>query len=179
MLYQFNSCCDSGFSTVRRLSIQRAFPTGYSPGRWLSTEWLHSDCRINRGRKDGVVQDAPVINENGVVGRAIDVTRASAKVLLISDPNSSIGGLNEKSRDLGVVVGGGLENLKMKYVVPSAKIEVGDVILTSGIGGIFPKGIPIGKVKKVQMRDYDIFKQVEIEPVVDFSKLEDLFVVIK
>ncbi len=146
---------------------------GRSPSNWFEV------IEINRGKRDGVKEDMAVINKDGIVGRTIEVAPRTSKVLLITDPGSSIGGQNKASRDLGIVVGGAMEKLRMNYVVPAAKIAEGDIIVTSGVGKVFPKGIPIGRVTRVGMRDYDIFKQVEIEPMVDFSKLELVFVILK
>jgi len=143
-----------------------------SPSNWFEV------VEINRGTKDGVKEDMTVINKDGLVGRTVEVARNTSKVILITDPGSSIGGQNRVSRDLGIIVGGAMEKLRMNYVVPAAMIKEGDIIETSGVGHVFPKGIPIGKVTMVRMRDYDIFKQVEIEPLVDFSKLEHVFVIL-
>jgi len=143
-----------------------------SPSNWFEV------IEINRGKRDGVTEDMAVVSQDGLVGRTIEVARTSSKVLLITDPGSSVGGQSLTSRDLGIVVGGAMESLRMNFVVPAAKIDVGDIIVTSGIGRIFSKGIPIGRVTKVYMRDYDIFKHVEIEPLVNFSKLEHIFVIL-
>jgi rod shape-determining protein MreC len=81
--------------------------------------------------------------------------------------------------DLGIMVGGAMSSLQMKYVGAASSISVGDQILTSGVGGVFPKGIPVGTVIKTSVRDYDIFKYVEIKSFTDFSRLKGLFVVSK
>ena len=144
---------------------------GRSPSSWFEV------IEVNRGLRDGVYEDMAVINKDGVVGRTVEVGPATSKVLLITDPGSSIGGQSKKSKDLGIVVGGAMDRMRMNYVIPAANIAVDDIIVTSGIGRVFPKGIPIGRVAKVQMRDYDIFKQVEIEPMVRFSQLEHVFLI--
>ena len=97
------------------------------------------------------------------------------QVLELSVPKS----LRNDHRDLGVAVGGAMSHIEIKYIQPSASLEVGDEVLTSGVGGIFPRGISVGIVSKTSARDYDIFRHVEIVPLVQFSKLDRVFVIIK
>jgi len=134
---------------------------------------------INKGSADGLSVDQVVISKDGLVGRITEVGRFSSKVMLITDPDSSVGVLKKGSGDLGIMVGGAMSSLQMKYVGASSNIGAGDQVLTSGVGGIFPKGIPVGTVTKTSVRDYDIFKYVEIKPFTDFSRLNRLFVISK
>lgn len=162
-----------GFKALSSYRLLGAEIIGRSPSNWFET------IIINRGKKDGIIPDLPVIAADGIVGRIVETSAFSSKVLLITDPNSAVSGINQTSRDLGVVAGGAMKDLSMKYVSANANIKEGDAIVTSGMGEVFPKGIPIGRVSKVSMRDFDIFREVEIKPAVNFSSLERVFIIIK
>lgn len=144
-----------------------------SPSNWFET------VTINKGSSDRVSVDDAVVCREGVVGKISEVGRFYSKVMLITDPGSSMGVMIRRSRDLGVAVGGAMSHIEIKYIQPSASLEVGDEVLTSGVGGIFPRGISVGIVSKTSAKDYDIFRHVEIVPLVQFSKLDRVFVIIK
>lgn len=142
-----------------------------SGSNWFETVF------VNKGSADGLSVDQVVISKDGLAGRISEVARFSSKVMLITDPDSSVGVMKKGSGDLGIMVGGAMISLQMKYVGASSGIGIGDQIVTSGLGGVFPKGIPVGTVTSTSVRDYDIFKYVEVKPVTDFSRLNRLFVV--
>ena len=119
-----------------------------------------------------------IVSELGLVGRVIEVSLFSSKVLLITSADSSIAATDFRNRDSGVVVGGRPDILIMKYVGVEGDIKVGDEILTSHISTIFPSGIPVGRVFKATKKEHDLFYHIEIKPAVDFSKLEEVFIVI-
>ena len=144
---------------------------GRSTSNWFET------IIIDRGGADGLRGDKVVISPEGLVGRTFDVARHSAKVLLLTDPNSAISAVDQNTRDIGIVVGRKAELLLMRYVSPTANIAAGDLLVTSGVSAIFPKGIRIGTVQRVEKRDYDIFQHVEVSPAVNFSKLDKVFVI--
>ena len=134
---------------------------------------------ISRGSRDGVKKDCAVIDPRGIVGRVTDVSSFTSKVMLITDPTSSISALDETSRDMGVIVGGAMRPLAMKYVATDAKIDKGDRIVSSGMSEIYPPGTPIGTVNDVNVRDYDIFKKVSVKPAVNFGTLEEVFIILR
>jgi len=144
-----------------------------SPSNWFETVF------INKGSRDGIAAGTAVLCEQGVVGRTVEVGRFSSKVMLITDPESSIGVFAEKSRELGIAVGGAMNSLQVKYVGAGSPISEGDQMLTSGMGGVFPKGIPVGIVTKTSARDFDLFKYVELKPLTDFAKLFKVYVIAK
>lgn len=155
------------------LNLLSAKVIGRSSSNWFG------EIIIGRGSREGVTEDIAVLYSNGVVGRVTEVGFSSSKVMLITDPASSVSCVNESSRDMGVVVGGAMKPLSMKYVSTDAKIEIGDIIVTSGMSKIFPPGIPIGTVTDVSVRDYDIFKKISVKPAVNFSTLEEVFVILR
>ncbi len=142
------------------------------------TGWFKSVI-INKGRMDGIDLDMPVVNADGVVGRIVSVSARYAKVLLIIDHNSAVDCLAQRSRDRGIVKGASTEICEMAYVVKSSDIAVGDMVVTSGLGGVFTKGIPVGEVLKVETYSGRLFKDIEVMPAVDFSKLEEVLILLK
>ena len=133
---------------------------------------------INRGSADGVQADMSVIGPAGVIGRVVGPpARHAARVQLLIDRNAAAGAIVERTRAQGVVVGGGNERLQMQYVSEASDIAVGDVVVTSGIDGIYPKGFIIGRVETVE-KNGPAFKRIVVKPAVDFSQLEEVLVVL-
>ncbi|MEW6622595.1 MAG: rod shape-determining protein MreC [Bacillota bacterium] len=153
--------------------LMPAVVIGRNLGNWRDT------VIINRGIKDGVHKDMPVINHQGLVGRVIAVTNNTAEVLLLIDRDSAVGALVQRSRTFGVVEAATADDipLQMIHLAHDAPINEGDVIVTSGLGGIFPKGLKIGYVAEINMAPTGLVKQAKIIPYVDFGKLEELLIV--
>jgi rod shape-determining protein MreC len=118
-----------------------------------------------------------VIAPAGVVGRVVVPSASAAKVQLLIDRNAAIGALIERSRAQGVVVGAGDEWLRMEYVSEVADVAPGDIVVTSGIDGIYPKGFIIGRIETVE-RSGGAYKRILVRPAVDFSSLEEVLVVL-
>ncbi len=131
---------------------------------------------IDKGTREGLRPDMAVIAPLGVVGRIVVPSLRSAKVQLLIDRNAAAGALIERSRAQGVVVGTGEERLRMEYVSEVADIVVGDVVVTSGLDGIYPKGFVIGKVEAVE-KGGSSFKRISVRPAVDFLALEEVLVI--
>lgn len=142
------------------------------------TGWFRSVI-IDKGTRAGLKWDMPVVNASGVVGRVVSVSAHYAKVLLIIDQNSAVDCLDQRSRDRGMVKGRSTEVCEMDYVVESAEVAKGDRVVTSGLGGVFPKGLPVGTVSNVTKKPGAFFKHVEVTPSVDFSKLEEVMVILR
>jgi len=132
---------------------------------------------IDKGSGDGLRQDMAVIAAAGVVGRVVVPSARSAKVQLLIDRNAAAGALVERSRAQGIIVGEGDERLRMDYVADAADVLVGDAVVTSGIDGIYPKGFVIGRVDAVE-KSGGAYKRITVKPAVDFSRLEDVLVVV-
>ena len=132
---------------------------------------------IDKGTRDGVRADMSVIAPAGVVGRLVVPSMRSAKVQLLIDRNAAAGAIIERTRAQGVVVGGGDDRLRMEYVSEVFDIVVGDVVVTSGIDGIYPKGFVIGQIESVE-RSGGAYKRITIKPAVDFRSLEEVLVVL-
>lgn len=153
-----------------RLLPAQVIGKGASP--WFSI------VEIDRGENAGVRADMPVVVEEGLVGRVIEVSRFSSKVLLVTDPASSIAAVDQKSRDFGVVDGYAPETLIMKYVSSGGSPQAGDKVVTAAASSVFPPGIPIGTITRAEKKEHDLFYQIEVKPLVRFSELEEVFLVI-
>jgi rod shape-determining protein MreC len=132
---------------------------------------------IDKGSRDGLQRDMAVIAPSGVVGRVVVPSARSAKVQLLIDRNAAAGALIERSRAQGVVVGSGDERMHLDYVSEVADVVAGDVVVTSGIDGIFPKGFVIGRVEAVE-KSGGAYKRITVMPSVDFRSLEEVLVVL-
>jgi rod shape-determining protein MreC len=147
--------------------------TGRDPTGWFKS------IIIDKGRQAGLKLNMPVVNASGLVGRIVSVSPNYAKALLIIDQNSAVDCLVQRSRDRGMVKGLSAEVCKLDYVVRSSDVAIGDMVVTSGQVGIFPKGLPVGQVLSVKDVAGELFKDIEIRPVVDFSKLEEVLVILE
>ena len=132
---------------------------------------------IDAGQVQGVKKDMPVIVPRGLVGRVQSVGSNWAKVLLITDPRSSVSAVIQTGRAAGQVQGLVSGDLTMKYISQEESVSEGEIVLTSGLGGNFPKGLVIGQVVAVQQRDSDMFQQATVRPTVDFDRLEMVLVI--
>lgn len=141
-------------------------------------EYLANILYVNRGSKHGVNINAPVVSENGIVGRVILVTERYSQVQLITNPEASIGAMLEESRTPGVLTGTGGTLLSMNYISNTLPVQVGELVVSSGLDGIFPRGIVIGEIV-VSERGNDIFKEIKVKPAVDIVRLEDVAILLE
>jgi rod shape-determining protein MreC len=132
---------------------------------------------IDIGTQDGIDKGMPVVTERGLVGRIQKVGTNWSKVLLVVDPSSSVAALVQSSRAPGLVSGRLGGELMMTYVPQEETISIGDVILTSGMSGNYPKGLVIGQVTTVEQRDIDTFQSASVRPSVEFDGLETVLVI--
>jgi rod shape-determining protein MreC len=132
---------------------------------------------IDSGSQQGIEKGMPVVTERGLVGRITEVGSNWAKVMLIIDPSSSVNALIQTSRATGTVEGQVGGSLVMKYIPQQDTVNVNDIVLTSGLGGNFPKMLIIGQVTAVYQRDIEMFQQADIRPTVDFNNLEIVLVI--
>jgi rod shape-determining protein MreC len=133
---------------------------------------------INVGTLQGVKVGMPVVSSGaGLVGRAMQVGPRSTKIQLINDTDSAVTALLQSSRVTGLVVGQADGTLRMEYIPQDEDVNVGDIVLTSGLGGFMPKGLVVGQVTEVQQMDYELFQAAVVRPAVDFSRLELVLVI--
>lgn len=132
--------------------------------------------RINKGLNDGVRLQAPVVTSAGLVGYIYRLTDHFADILTVLDNNNRVDGLIQRVRAHGIVEGFNNELAIMKYVSRAEPIILGDVVITSGLGNIYPKGIRVGSVSRIERESYGITQNVEITPAVDFGRLEEVII---
>lgn len=132
---------------------------------------------IDKGIAAGLRNGLPVVAAQGVVGRIIKIAPNSARVLLITDASSAIATLVQRTRTRGITRGRG-GNLSVDYALRDADIQKGDLLVTSGMGGVFPKGLPLALVESVEKDQFSLFQRVEAKPTVDFSYLEEVMVIV-
>jgi rod shape-determining protein MreC len=133
---------------------------------------------INRGSDDGLRRGMPVVTQQGLVGRVAAVTAGAARVQLITDPASSVNIRIEPSRAQAILLGSITGELSLDMVPQSTEIKIGDLVLSSGLGGHYTANILIGQIVSVRRRDTDLFQSAAVQPVVDFSNLEIVLVII-
>lgn len=142
------------------------------------TPWFRT-LVINRGSSSGIREGMAVISSDGVVGQTVKVSSSSSRVLLLTDHASGIAATIQRSRARGVVKGKGEMLCSLEFTTREEDVKVGDVIITSGIGGIFMKGTPIGEVTMVKRGEYGIFQTVSIRPAVNLAHLEEVLIVLR
>lgn len=133
---------------------------------------------INRGSDDGLRRGMPVVTAQGLVGRVAAVTAGAARIQLITDPASSVNIRIQPSRAQAILLGSITGELTLDMVPQSAEIKIGDLVLSSGLGGNYPANILIGQVVSVRQKETDLFQSAAIQPVVDFSNLDIVLVII-
>jgi len=155
---------------VSRAEFLAARVVGKDPTNWFKS------ILIDRGSLAGIRRNQPVVAPDGLVGRVVEVTPTAAKVQLITDPVSAAGGLIQRTRVIGIVSGSLGAGLKVRYLPLMADIAIGDEVVTSGMGGVFPKGIPLGRVIAAERRSGALFQEATLAPNVDLSRLEEVLI---
>ena len=141
---------------------------GYAP------EATSRSITIDRGTSDGVRRDSVVVAGEGLVGHVLNAGPHSSRVLLITDPQSSVPAYLARSRSWGIAAGTWL-HVKMKYIDQNAHLQAGDLVVT-GRGQIYPGGIPIGRVREIDRKDNALYQTAVLDPVVDFNSLAHVLV---
>jgi rod shape-determining protein MreC len=142
-----------------------------------SSPWFKT-IMIDRGELDGLREGMPVIAADGLIGQLIKVVAKSSRVLLITDHASGVAAIIQRSRARGVVKGKGGNSCSLEFALADEDVKVGDSVISSGIGGVFPKGLNIGEVTMVKKGEYGIFQTVEVRPAVNLVRLEEVLVLL-
>jgi rod shape-determining protein MreC len=140
--------------------------------------FLSNVIYINRGAEDGISVDAPVVAGEGIVGRTVLVSRHQSQVQLITNPDASVGVMLDRSRTPGILKGTGDFLLDLDYINNTEPVAVGDLVLSSGLDGIFPKGLRVGKVVRSD-KGKGVFRSIKVEPFADMVRLEEVSVLLK
>jgi len=168
--------------TLRR---QLKFKSAVPNYKLLSAEVIGQDPSnllhyliIDRGSSDDIERGMPVITAEGLVGRISAVSSGSATVMLLTDPSSSVSGLVQRSRATGIVQGHTAQKLVMRYIPQGDTVTVGDTVISSGLGGNFPKRLVIGHVSEVTNRDVAMFQEATVQPATSLRDVEVVMVVL-
>lgn len=162
----------------RLLALERELPTKAVAAAVTARDasvWFQS-LTLNKGEVDGIQTGMPVIAPEGVVGLIASTSLHASRVLLLTDPNSGIDVLVQRTRVRGILSGLLEQGTTLKYVKRSDDVQVGDRIVASGFDGVFPKGLPVGRVTKVSRKDRGLFLYAEVTPEADASRLEEVLV---
>ena len=134
--------------------------------------------RINKGMNEGIRLESTVVTNNGLVGYVYRLSDHFSDILTILDPNNRMDGIVQRTRTLGILEGYSSGKCLMKYVAGTELIILNDIVLTSGLGNIYPKGLVIGRVSKIERESYGVTQRIEVAPTVDFNKLEEVVVLV-
>ncbi|GAB6909847.1 rod shape-determining protein MreC [Desulfosarcina cetonica] len=160
-----------GFKEKVSRTMIAAQVVGKDPSPWSKT------VIVDKGTQDGIRQGFPVVVPEGIVGIVVDASGHFAKVLLLIDPNCAVDALVQRTRARGVVKGGGDGYCLFEYVLRKHEISVGDTVVSSGLDGIFPKGLQVGRISEIVRMNAGIFQKVSVTPDVDFEILEEVFII--
>jgi rod shape-determining protein MreC len=164
----------------RLLDLRNRLPVATLPGEVIAREWggWVRSLTVNRGRGDDVKRLTAVISPDGLVGRIVDVRVGASIVQVLTDPSSTVGAHALRTRTPGIVEGEPRGTIRFKYMArDGAGIAVDDVIVTSGLGGVFPRGVPIGRVRAIDDRGSALFHYALLAPVVDFARVDEVLLV--
>ncbi len=181
-LEQLNRCSETEIANDRLrhlLGFEKGIPrpmiaaqvVGKDPSAWSKT------IIVDKGTRDSVRQGAPVVIPEGIVGVVVEASARNAKVLLLTDPNSAVDALVQQTRARGIVKGGGADYCVFDYVLRKHEISVGDIVVSSGLDGVFPKGFRVGRISEIVRQNAGIFQKVSVTPYVDFEILEEVFII--
>ncbi len=141
-----------------------------------ATSWFQS-CVLNKGSTDGVRKGMAVVTPLGVIGKVVAVTGRTAKVLLLTDPNSGIDVYVQRTRSRAIVSGSLDSGTMLKYVKRSEDVQEGDRLVTSGMDSVYPKGLLVGTVIKVRKQNRGLFQSIEVWPAAQVARVEEVLVV--
>ncbi len=171
-----------GYQEAQRLKKLLAI-TDHDPYRFVTAKVIGREqaalsrtVLINKGLSDGLKNGMPVIAYPGLIGRLVDVSWHVSRVLLLIDENSNIDAIVQRNRTQGIISGAGSQGMILKYISKTQDVQKGDIMVSSGMGGVFPKGWLIGQVINVDRQDAGLFLKIKVAPFVDFAKLEELLI---
>ncbi len=158
------------------LDLREGFPQRAVAARVIdrNRSSLFKTLLINKGTADGLRVGLAVLSDQGVVGRIIEISWHASRVLLLIDGNSNIDGLIQRSRAQGILQGAGSAGCSLKYISRAEEVLAGDVVISSGLSGVFPKGLLLGVVTGASRKEGGLFQKIDVAPAVDFEKLEEV-----
>lgn len=176
-----NETVDENRRLRRLLEFKEALPLTTLSGEIIARDWggWVRSLTVNRGRGDSVSRLAAVIAPDGLIGRVVDVRPGVSIVQVLTDPASTVGAVVVRTRTPGIVEGEPRGTIRLKYMArDGAGIQVGDLVVTSGAGGLSPRGIPIGRVRSIDDRGSALFHYAQLTPAVDFARVDEVLLLI-
>lgn len=161
------------------LKLQETSPLNMVAAEVISrneSSWFDT-ATINRGRKSGVVQGAAVVNHRGLIGQIMQAQPFTSQIVTLTDPNSAVGGVVQRSRSSGIVQGQGADYLVLAYLPKDADVKENDIVVSSGMGQVIPKGLPIGRVVRVVRNSLAGTTSALVRPSVRLDQIDKVFVV--
>jgi rod shape-determining protein MreC len=165
----------------RLLALKASMPLATMSGEIIAREWggWVRSLTVNRGRADHVSRLTAVIGPDGLIGRVVDVRPGASIVQVLTDPTSTVGAHAVRTRTQGIVEGEPRGTMRFKYMArDGAGIQVGDLVVTSGAGGLFPRGIPVGRVRAIDDRGSALFHYAQLTPSVDFARIDEVLLIV-
>jgi rod shape-determining protein MreC len=163
----------AGFRAKRGISMVPANVVAQDLSPWFQA------VIIDQGSSAGIGAGMPVITDSGVVGVVAGTTPGASKVLLVIDPQSRVDVYVQRTRARGTLRGRTDLDCEFLNVLREDDVREGDLVLTSGLAAMYPKGLVVGRVSRVERKPFGLFQRAEVEPAVDFSKLEEVFVILE
>lgn len=160
-----------GVKESKKLDGIEASVVGYNPSNWTNS------ITLNKGTQEGVQERNIVLNAHGVIGQVVSAHSNSSTVILITDHASGVDALIQRTRARGVLEGRGAKKCLLRYILNDDDVAQGDIVITSGMDGIYPKGLMIGKVRSVKNGRSSLFKNIDVEPNVNFKRIENVLIV--
>lgn len=165
----------------RLLALRQRLPLTTLSAEIIGREWggWVRSLTVNRGRGDKIHRLAPVISPDGLVGRVVDVRAGASVIQVLSDPTSTVSAHAIRTGTLGIVEGEPRGTIRFRYMArEGGGLQIKDLVTTSGLGGLFPRGIPIGRVASIDNRGSALFHYATITPLVDFARVDDVLVLV-
>ncbi|MEN8184483.1 MAG: rod shape-determining protein MreC [Myxococcota bacterium] len=178
---QYREALVAGGRLQRIVGMRDHFEAPLQPAEVVGQDvspWFRS-LLIDRGRRHGVRSGMPMVTDRGVVGLVTATSPHASRAMLVLDRQSAVDGIVQRSRARGIVRGTGSERLEFVFVVRGDDVRVGDVVITSGVGGVYPKGLRIGEVTEVEVDEDRLLHTAVVEPAVDLGRLEQVFVLLQ
>ena len=178
---QYREALVAGGRLERIVAMRDDFEAPLQPAEVVGQDvspWFRS-VLIDRGRSRDVRSGMPMVTDRGVVGLVTATSPHASRAMLILDRQSAVDGIVQRSRARGIVRGTGSGRLEFVFVVRGDDVEVGDVVITSGVGGVYPKGLRVGEVTGIEVDEDRLLHTAVVEPAVDFERLEQVFVLLR
>jgi rod shape-determining protein MreC len=176
-----NETAEENARLRRLLAFQRRLPLSTLAGEVIAREWggWVRSLTVNRGRGDHIVRLTAVIAPEGLVGRIVDVRPGTSVAQVLTDPTSNVSAHIVRTRTPGIVEGDPRGTVRFKFMArDGSTLQVGDIVVTSGLGGLFPRGIPIGRVQLIDDRGSALFHYATLAPSVDFARVDEVLLIV-